>query len=528
MAQNLIWVKRVALAAIAVGLVLRFANLDRKAYWHDEAYTSLRVAGYLGPAVGDAVVDRPDLTAADLQRYQQLPQTPSLADSWNSLSTHPEHPPAYYLLAHGWGRLFGASIGGYRAIAAVFGAIALPVMFWLARQLFPLQPAIAWIATALVATSPVHLIYSQEAREYTLWVVGLLLAHGTLVRALRQKDLSAWVIYGLALGLAWYGSLMTALLGLSHLVFMALSERRPRAWGGFVLAQGLGLGLFIPWIWTIVSQWQRLRAVTDWSNAPAPLEFLAKLWGLHYSAVVIDFNVPLDHPLSRLGPAVVLALLAIALIQLGCRYPRSTALFIGCGLLIPPLVLIGGDIVRGAQISRNTRYFFPSLVLMPLAIAPLIHHWLMAPRRSTKTLGATLLALILTVGIASGIANNRALTWWNKTVGYANIYIADYLNQATQPMVLLEASGIALGDALSLSHYLKPDTPLWLLPAQELPAPERLQAKFEARPGTTLFLLQPSPDLLSTVAPGWQIVPAPEGNVFAPDNLVQLIPPRDR
>jgi uncharacterized membrane protein len=525
LAQGLVWIKRVALVAIAVGLVLRFSNLDRKAYWHDEAYTSLRVAGYFGPAVGEAVVDRPDLTAADLQRYQQLPQTPSLVDSWNSLSTHPEHPPAYYLLAHGWGQLFGASVGGYRAIAAIFGAIALPTLFWLARQLFPQPLAIAWIATALLATSPLHLIYSQEAREYTLWIWGLLLAHGTLVRALRQKDFSAWVIYGLALGLAWYGSLMTGLLGLSHLVFMALGERRPRAWAGFVLAQGLGLALFIPWLWTILRQWQRLRAVTDWSNASAPLEFLAKLWGLHYSSVVIDFNVPLDHPLSRLGPALVLGLVAIALVHLWRHYPRSTALFIGCGLLIPPLVLIGGDIVRGAQISRNTRYFFPSLVLIPLAIAPLINHWLTAHRRPVKALGATLLALILTLGIASGIANNRALTWWNKSVGYANIYIAAYLNQTTQPLLLLEASGIALGDALSLSHYLRPDTPLWLLPDQELPKPERLQAAIEARPGTTLFLLYPSPDLRSTVAPGWQIVPTRDGNVFAPDNLVQLVPP---
>ncbi|MGB3201159.1 MAG: hypothetical protein WBA99_09660, partial [Nodosilinea sp.] len=95
MAKGWIWGRRVAIVAIAVGLILRFANLDRKVYWHDEAYTSLRVAGYIGPAVSDAVTDRPDLTAADLLRYQQLPQTPSLVNTWNALSAHPEHPPAY-------------------------------------------------------------------------------------------------------------------------------------------------------------------------------------------------------------------------------------------------------------------------------------------------------------------------------------------------------------------------------------------------------------------------------------------------
>ena len=80
MAQSWVWVKWGAIAAIAVSLVLRFANLDRQVYWHDEAYTSLRVAGYLGPAVQQAVIDRPTLTAADLLYYQQLPPAPSLAD----------------------------------------------------------------------------------------------------------------------------------------------------------------------------------------------------------------------------------------------------------------------------------------------------------------------------------------------------------------------------------------------------------------------------------------------------------------
>ncbi|PZV10639.1 MAG: hypothetical protein DCF21_18040, partial [Leptolyngbya sp.] len=60
-----------AIAIIAIGLVLRFAHLDRKVYWHDEVFTSLRVAGYMGPLVSAAVVDRPTLTAADLLQYQQ-------------------------------------------------------------------------------------------------------------------------------------------------------------------------------------------------------------------------------------------------------------------------------------------------------------------------------------------------------------------------------------------------------------------------------------------------------------------------
>ncbi|WP_017300979.1 glycosyltransferase family 39 protein [Nodosilinea nodulosa] len=522
LAQGWVWIRRLALGAVAVGLVLRFANLDRKVYWHDEAYTSLRVAGYVGPAVEKATADRPSLTAADLMRYQQMPPAPSLADCWTALVANPEHPPLYYLLAHGWGRLFGASVAGYRAIAALFGAIALPVMFWLARQLFPLRPAVAWVAVALLAVSPVQLVYGQEAREYTLWVVGLLLAHGSLVQALHQKTPWAWVTYGLALGLAWYGSLVTALLGLSHLVYMALSQRRVRPWVGYGLANGLGLLLFAPWIWTLVQQWGRFQKVTGWTREPSPLGFLAQLWGLHYSATVVDFNLPLNHPFTVVGPTLVLGLGAIALGHLWRHYPRSTALFLTCGLLIPPLVLIGHDILKAAQISRNTRYFLPSLVLMPLAIAVLVTHWLTFSQRWVRGLGAALLALVLMVGLASGVTNVRAFTWWNKAFSSSNRFIAADINQLPDPMVIVGPSNIALGEALSLSHYLRPDTPVWLLSDQTLPTAAALRA---AHPQGSLVLFKASPDLLETVPPGWQIALADEAAQFSPYDVVRLIPP---
>ncbi|MGF1519721.1 MAG: glycosyltransferase family 39 protein [Nodosilinea sp.] len=521
MSHSEVWVKRMAIAVIVIGLVLRFAHLDRKVYWHDEVFTSLRVAGYMGPRVGAAVVDRPTLTAADLLQYQQLPAVPSLADTWATLADHPEHPPLYYLLAHGWARLFGATVGGYRAIAAVFGAIALLAVFWLGRHLFPSTPTTAWIATALFAVSPVQLIYSQEAREYSLWVVGLLLAHGALVRSLRLGTPFSWLAYGLTLGLSWYGSLMTALLVLSHWGVMALGQQPRRAWAGFVLSQGLGLALFSPWLWILVQQWGRLRTVTAWTSITSPLGFLARLWGLHYSATVVDFNAPLDHALSLAGPVLGLGLLAIALGHLWRRHPRPVAVFFSCGLLIPPLVLIGVDLVRQGQISSTTRYFFPSLVLVPLAIAPLVAHGLAAPRRAARLAGATLLALLLTLGLTSGAAYSRAPAWWNKGFSSSNYAIAAYLNQMPSPVILLESGSNALGEAISLSHNLNPDTVVWLLPEKTLPSGETLQQMVQAQPQTALFVINPSGELLDTLPAHWQI----EVDETVPAYLVQLKPP---
>lgn len=514
--------KRVALGAIAIGLVLRFAHLDRKVYWHDEVFTSLRVAGYVGSRVQAEVSDQSRFTAADLLRYQQLPSAPSLADTWATLSDHPEHPPLYYLLAHGWARRFGASVAGYRAIAAGFGAIAMLAVFWLGRQLFPLSPTTAWIATALLAVSPVQLIYSQEAREYSLWVVGLLLAHGALVRSLQRDTAWAWVLYGLALELAWYGSLMTALLGLSHLVFMALSQRQLKTWLAFACAHGLAMGLFAPWLGVMAHGWGRVQTVTAWANEAMPLAFLAQFWGLHYSSTLVDFNAPLSHPFTVVGPALAIALLVVSLRHLIHKHPRQVALFIGCGLLVPPLVLMGGDVIRGSQFSGATRYFFPSLVLVPLAIAPLIDDNLAHSQRPQRLIGATLLALLLALGLTSGVAYSRAPAWWNKSFSSSNYILAAHFNQLPAPVILLEPGNNTLGEAISLSHYLTPNTEFWLLPENQLPPAATLKAVVQTQPQTALFVVNPTEELLDTLPAGWQV----EVDQTVPAYLVRLQPAR--
>ncbi|TAH23711.1 MAG: hypothetical protein EAZ10_12665, partial [Oscillatoriales cyanobacterium] len=40
------WLRFLIIAVLAIGILFRFVNLDRKFYWIDENYTSLRVSGY--------------------------------------------------------------------------------------------------------------------------------------------------------------------------------------------------------------------------------------------------------------------------------------------------------------------------------------------------------------------------------------------------------------------------------------------------------------------------------------------------
>jgi uncharacterized membrane protein len=42
---------------LVLGVFFRFVNLDRKIYWHDESYTSLRISGYTLAEVKKQVFD---------------------------------------------------------------------------------------------------------------------------------------------------------------------------------------------------------------------------------------------------------------------------------------------------------------------------------------------------------------------------------------------------------------------------------------------------------------------------------------
>ena len=57
----------------------------------------------------------------------------------------------------------------------------------------------AWLAVATIAISPFQIVYAQEARPYSLFVMLILLSRAVLVRGMRLKTNSSWGIYAVTL-----------------------------------------------------------------------------------------------------------------------------------------------------------------------------------------------------------------------------------------------------------------------------------------------------------------------------------------
>jgi hypothetical protein len=55
-----------------MGVFFRCVNLDRKIYWYDESFTSLRVSGYKEAELIQQASDRRILSIEDIQKFQRV------------------------------------------------------------------------------------------------------------------------------------------------------------------------------------------------------------------------------------------------------------------------------------------------------------------------------------------------------------------------------------------------------------------------------------------------------------------------
>jgi hypothetical protein len=97
-----------------------------------------------------------------------------------------QHPPLYYTLLHGWIRVFGDGEANLRALSALLGTLTLPVGYLLGRRL--VDRKVGLFSALILATSPFHVRFAQEARMYTLLTLTGALALYAFIRLLDSND----------------------------------------------------------------------------------------------------------------------------------------------------------------------------------------------------------------------------------------------------------------------------------------------------------------------------------------------------
>jgi len=350
--------------AFAIAAALRFLHLGHNSLWIDE-FASLITA------------------------RAPLPLIPESALRYDAFEL-----PMYFWLLHGIVHGYGESEWALRFISAAGGALTVPVIWLLARDL----SRSVWVANMtglLLATNPLHLWYSQEARPYALMVFFGSIALLCLVRAL-ERDAVVW----------WLGfSVFSALAVLLHVtggVFLVVGCLWALQASGTAVHRRLALsalGVFVVTLPFLVILGRAVLHAGGTGSPTRPLTGLEVPYTLFTFVTGYSFGPPV-RDLQDLGWQVAVArypvqtalagTLLFWLALLVARSLRRSMVPFGVLLTVPLLLMIAGSLITTK--SYNVRYTVPALTgflgIVALALEPL-------PARRRGLASATVLGLFL-------------------------------------------------------------------------------------------------------------------------------------
>lgn len=473
-----LWLKYGVIVLIGLGVFFRFYNLDQKVYWIDEVNSSLRTLGYTKTELINTAFTGEVVSAAQLQQFQQLSPDKGWGDTWNALTGTAEHTPLYFLLSRAWVGLVGHSVASMRCLTAIFSVLVFPGLYWLCQELFG-SALVGWIAMGLVAVTPVHVLYAQEARPYSLLSVLILLSSTLLLRALRRQTRKDWVFYGISVAAGLYTQLLFSLVVAAHTAHVLLTEKWHNL-RSFGIAAGLGCLSLIPWLVILVQNWQKVQASTTSLGEGYPVGYVFGRWFLNLNLALFS---------RELGAAnILLVLAAIAALYLLYRQtPKRIWLFVLLLVGVPFLLLAAPDVILGGRGSLRIRYLFPCFFGLQLAFAYVFATQAVWVKNWQQKFWRLLMLVLVSAGLAACIVSAPAQVWWNKSAPRSSHYppVAAIVNRSANPLIISDGP---VTDTLAFSAWLRPDVKLQL--SQE---PKQIKI---AKGYDPVYVLNPSDQLL--------------------------------
>jgi uncharacterized membrane protein len=206
-----------AIAGITLlAMGLRLFRIDAQSAWVDEAFTVHAAAG----------------------RWE---------DMMRILVGDFSHPPLHTMLVRWWFAPFEVSVLSARLLSALFGTLAVPALYWLGTLLFDRRTAL--IASFLLAISQLGIVYSQEARGYSLLLLLVIVAAGFFVRSFRAGGIRDFVCFVVVVSLLiythYYSIFAVAGLLIYALAFRGRSSIPMSWWAAASVATSVA---YLPWL----------------------------------------------------------------------------------------------------------------------------------------------------------------------------------------------------------------------------------------------------------------------------------------
>ncbi|MEH1942235.1 MAG: glycosyltransferase family 39 protein [Nostoc sp.] len=494
------WLRFLIIFLLTMGILFRFFNLDGKVYWHDETYTSLRISGYTINQAKQQLFNNRVIGKESFAQFQGANPEKSLnATIMNLAKEDPYHPPLYYVIARLWMQIFGNSVTAIRKLSAFISLLVFPCVYWLCRELFNVPLSVPGVAIALMAISPIQLVYAQEAQEYILWLVTILLSSASLLRAIRlesqekdellkegqQPDLFAiWSIYAVTLAISLYTFLWSAFIALAHGIYVMLAAKfkLTRTVRTYLLASLVGFLAFMPWLTIVIGDFFQFLISADKTTSQSYLIPAFPFLLIQLSRIFFDIDFGLDTPIVYLIALFFLTLVGYSIYFLCLTTNYKVWLFPIALIVVPALPLILSS--TGGIQSSSEPYFIPSYLGIQVTVAYLLATQLYNGSVARRSIWQIIMALVIICGLISYKVSSQTETWWNKGMSNGNPQIAQIINQTSRPLLISDALSSNYGNVFSLSYLLEPKVRFLLVNNQTIP---KIPDKF-----TDVFLLNPS------------------------------------
>ncbi|MCP4609859.1 MAG: hypothetical protein GY845_14215 [Planctomycetes bacterium] len=316
------------LAITILGLVLRLMKID-SSFWYDEGFT-----GYLTRL--------------------------SLGDALHSLTKEDIQSPLYYLIVWFWAKIFPTD-WGMHLFSVLTGVISIPVLFSLSSKLFNRQ--IGLLASLFLALSPYHLIFSNDARPYSLYVFLSIVALWFVVKALESKKHCNWwwLCYSFTAALMLYthhvGSItFIGMIAFHFCLIWPMDRRHFIQWIGFNI---LPVMLFLPWIPVVLPQLKMSKDLLVWIPQINPRFFIKTM-------IRYIYYIPYDRP----------SLIVISL------------------WIMPHLLLLGLAMLITESVSKKRIIAVTSFAAFPIAVIT-VYSYFVRPIFATRYLSPVVVALMI-------------------------------------------------------------------------------------------------------------------------------------
>ncbi|HAJ56354.1 MAG TPA: hypothetical protein DCL35_01130 [Candidatus Omnitrophica bacterium] len=380
---------------------LRMAGLGERDLWHDEAFT------YFCSTEASVSNHTPYYDVYEPPLYRSFMKV--------------------WLKATGW-----TSEAGLRFPSAIFSILSLFLFYRLA--LYLAGPGVALAGLVVLAFSPLHIWYAQEARAYSLYCLEALAAVFFFLKALREGRLVFWMATAAFSLLALYTNYFSAMLILSQFCVLLIVREYRKKLIPWLCCMFIVLVGYAPQLTAFFNKVLLMRRGFWWLTPPEGAGTVA----VTFKNFFAGYSAQYDHFSSVL---VFIALLFFFGV-LSLAKEKPDALKILLSLVVVPMALAVLLSKAGIQVYLDRQF----IVYSPFFYLILARGWLALPGGSISRIGGFVIYLIL---IGSALANYYAGT---PTAADLEHNARGYVKKPVRPIAEYLEKNYKDGDAIGFSN----------------------------------------------------------------------------